>query len=123
MTPQDFARRMNQLTPEQIAKAMESLPTDALEFGVKFEALSHPAEPEMYYIQHRGFCGDSLMWWRIGRCGYTPDLNQALKVSPEEAEDICRSRPQEDTMRLASMVDGAAQRHLNSESLPEGWKR
>ncbi len=38
---QDFATRMNNLTPEQIAQAMERLPTDALEWGVKFEALSH----------------------------------------------------------------------------------
>lgn len=32
---------MNDLTSEQIAQAMEKLSTDALEFAVKFEALSH----------------------------------------------------------------------------------
>ncbi len=37
---QDFATRMNSLTHEQIATAMESMPTEALEWGVKFEALS-----------------------------------------------------------------------------------
>lgn len=42
MTPQQFADRMNRLTPEEIAQAMESLPTDVLEFAVRFEALSHP---------------------------------------------------------------------------------
>ena len=41
MTLAEFARRMNALTPEQVAKAMESLPTDVLEFAVRFEALSH----------------------------------------------------------------------------------
>jgi hypothetical protein len=93
---------------------------------LKSENFMHvwPAEPEPeYYIQHRGFCGDCLLWWRIGRCGYTVDLNQALKVTEEEAANICRSRPNEDFMRLASMVDGASQRHVNSESLPEQWKR
>lgn len=44
MTAREFAYRMNNLTPEQIAKAMESLPTDALEWAVKFEALGHPPE-------------------------------------------------------------------------------
>lgn len=41
MTPIEFARAMNALTPEQIAKAMETLPTDVLEIAVKFEALAH----------------------------------------------------------------------------------
>jgi hypothetical protein len=34
---------INHATSEQIAQAMESLPTDALEFAVRFEALSHQA--------------------------------------------------------------------------------
>jgi len=35
---QEFAARMNS---EQVAQAMEGLPTDVLEWGVRFEALSH----------------------------------------------------------------------------------
>jgi hypothetical protein len=42
---QEFARRMNALTPEQIAGAMESLPTDVLEWAVKFEAMEHHEPP------------------------------------------------------------------------------
>jgi hypothetical protein len=45
MTPQEFANGMNHLTREQIAQAMEGLPTDALEWGVRFEALSHRSDP------------------------------------------------------------------------------
>lgn len=44
MILKEFADRLNRLTPEQIAEAMESLPTDALEWAVNFEALSHPPE-------------------------------------------------------------------------------
>jgi hypothetical protein len=44
MTPQQFADRMNRMTGEEIAQAMESLPTDALEWGVKFEALGNMPE-------------------------------------------------------------------------------
>jgi hypothetical protein len=42
MTPQeiaDMAERINRATPEQIAQAMERLPTDALEWAVRFEGL------------------------------------------------------------------------------------
>jgi hypothetical protein len=45
LTPHEFAERMNRMSPEQIARAMETLPTDALEWAVKFEALSHRAKP------------------------------------------------------------------------------
>lgn len=38
MTLREFADRMNRLTPEEIATAMERLPTDALEWAVRFEA-------------------------------------------------------------------------------------
>lgn len=41
MTPQEFADRMNRLTSEEVAQSMEKLPTDALEWAVKFEALQH----------------------------------------------------------------------------------
>ena len=41
MTPQEFADAMNNATPEQIAQAMETLPTDALEFAVQFELLAN----------------------------------------------------------------------------------
>jgi hypothetical protein len=41
MTVEEFASRINHATREEIAQAMEQLPTDALEWAVKFEALSH----------------------------------------------------------------------------------
>jgi hypothetical protein len=41
VTLQEFADAINRATPERIAQAMESVPTDALEFAVRFEALCH----------------------------------------------------------------------------------
>lgn len=38
---QEFVRRFNNASKEEIAQAMEKLPTDALEWAVKFEALAH----------------------------------------------------------------------------------
>ena len=39
MTPQELADRINNATPEEIATAMERLPTEYLEFAVRFEAM------------------------------------------------------------------------------------
>lgn len=39
MTPRERADALNNMTPEQVAEAMEPLPTDALGWGVSFEAL------------------------------------------------------------------------------------
>ena len=39
-----LAYRMNRLTPEEVAQVMEKLPTDALEWAVRFEALAHPVK-------------------------------------------------------------------------------
>lgn len=38
MIPQELAERMNRMTQEQVAAVMESLPTDVLEWAVRFEA-------------------------------------------------------------------------------------
>jgi hypothetical protein len=42
----EFAERMNRMAPEEIARAMESLPTDVLEWAVRFETLAQADEPE-----------------------------------------------------------------------------
>lgn len=44
MTPEEFAKAMNNLTQEQISQAIEKLPTDALEWAVRFEALGNDPE-------------------------------------------------------------------------------
>ncbi len=44
MNAREFATALNNLTPEQIAQAMEKLPTDALKWAVRFEALAATTE-------------------------------------------------------------------------------
>jgi hypothetical protein len=73
-------------------------------------------DKELYYIQNKGFCGDCLLWWRVGGKGYTVNLDHAWKVTKEKAYDLCRWRPEVDTAWPVSAVDQAAERHLNSES-------
>jgi hypothetical protein len=67
---------------------------------------------DLYYIQNTGYCGNCLKWWKPKGHGYTCDLNRAWKVTKEEAEKICRSRPEEDIPWLCSEVDTKAERHF-----------
>lgn len=73
---------------------------------------------ELYYIQNRGYCGNCVLWWRHDRCGYTVNLDEALKVPKEEAESICSDRPYMDHMWPADQVDAHAQRHASCEMPP-----
>lgn len=72
---------------------------------------------DLYYIQNRGYCGDCLLWWRANRCGYTMNLDEALKVEYKEARHICASRPHQDRPWLVSEIDALSERHVNSERL------
>jgi len=39
-----------------------------------------PEETEkLYYIRHKGFCGNSWFWWKPRGHGYTCNLDEALK--------------------------------------------
>jgi hypothetical protein len=68
----------------------------------------------LYYIQHTGFCGNCLLWWRDGGHGYTSDLDDAWKVGEEQAKSICRSRPSEDIAWPVDFVDDHSARHLSA---------
>jgi len=46
-----------------------------------------------FYIQRKGaYLGNALMWWKKNKRGFTPDLNQALKVDLEEAISIVKNK-------------------------------
>jgi hypothetical protein len=62
-------------------------------------------KPSGWYVQHKGYSGDCLIWWRKGRAGYTLDLDQAMVVSEEESKAICRSRPDEDIAWSKEFID------------------
>lgn len=57
MTPQEFADGMNNLTPEEIERAMASLPQHAKEWGQQFEALGQSAEDAP-----TAFCPPASFW-------------------------------------------------------------
>ena len=78
-----------------------------------------PVYTGMYYIQHVGFAGDDILFWKPEQCGYTVNLDAAGRYTKEEAESIVQMRPGHDFMFPCQAVDSIAQRHVNSESI--GW--
>lgn len=83
------------------------------------DALESPqasAEP-LYYIQNKGYSGNSLLFWRESGKGYTCNLDDAWRLPKAQAEAICRDRPNEDVMWPVAVIDKATERHCNSEKL------
>jgi hypothetical protein len=72
-------------------------------------------QEELFYIQNKGYCGNCLIWWRIGGHGYTCNLDEAWMVTREKAESICSDRPKQDIMWLAEIINGISVRHVTCE--------
>lgn len=71
----------------------------------------------LYYIQNKGYVGNSLVWWKKDGKGYTCNLNEAWKVPYDTAAEICQARPGEDFMRNVKQIDQIAQRHVDVQDL------
>lgn len=70
---------------------------------------------ELYYIWNSRYEGNSMVFWRVDGHGYTTNLDEAWKLSKQEAERICRCRPKQDIALSASAVDELSNRHLHCE--------
>ena len=77
--------------------------------------------PALYYIQHKGYCGNCLFWWKPDGSGYTCNLDEAWKVTLEKAKEICRDRPSYDKHRAVTMVDAWAVRHVMDQEGDFQW--
>ncbi len=73
--------------------------------------------PPLYYIQHRGFQGNCLIWWADGGHGYTCNLDEAWMLPLKKAKEVCRSRPAEDIPRAIDEVDKVAVRHVTQGAM------
>jgi len=70
-----------------------------------------------YYIQHKGYVGNCLIWWRLGSSGYTTEIREAQQYTEEEALMRCKDRPDQDFMWLVEDVEEAATLHVDSQHL------
>lgn len=75
-----------------------------------------PEPEELFYIQNKGFVGNSLRFWRPEGAGYTCDLDDAWKVTAEKANEITRVRRGEDVAISAKLLDSLASRQVNCEA-------
>lgn len=72
-------------------------------------------DADFYYVQNRGTCGNSIMWWAIGDHGYTCDLRCAKVWSRDEVKakqwrSIDKPWPKE-------IVDRLVQHHVDFQDL------
>ena len=85
---------------------------------------------QRYFIQDtRSFVGDSVVWWRPNRAGYTVNLDEAGEYEESEARSIERNRgtdkpiPVEVARCVASshvIADRLAKAMRTAERPPEG---
>lgn len=68
----------------------------------------------LYYIRHKGFCGNCWLWWAEGGHGYTSNLDKAWRVNAEKARELWKSREDEDTPYLVSYINELSERHMVS---------
>lgn len=81
-------------------------------------ALAHAAtraSTAAYYLQVRGYAGNSLLWWRRGSQGYTADIRQAEVFTHAAAFAQASMRPHQDFPWRKDYVDAHLQHHVNSE--------
>lgn len=72
-------------------------------------------EDDLYYLQTRGYVGNSLMWWKQGKHGYTCDIQQAHVWTKAEAFGQAKVRPTEDFPWPKDYIDAHLQHHVNSQ--------
>jgi len=72
----------------------------------------HPSSKDLFYLQTRGHTGNSLLWWREGRHGYTNDIKKAHVFTREEAFAQQRVRPTEDFPWRKDYIDARVQSHI-----------
>lgn len=70
---------------------------------------------ELYYLQVKGYCGNSLLWWKKDRHGYTCDIQQAHVFTREEAFGQHECRPTEDFPWRKDYIDARLQHHVNCD--------
>ena len=72
-----------------------------------------------YYIQrHISICGNCLLWWRKGGCGYTMNIDEAEVFNEDRARKLLsKDRGEKYTAWEKSIIDASAERHINTERL------
>lgn len=84
---------------------------------------SRTSNQQLYYMQVRGYSGNSLLWWKKGRHGYTEDIQQAHVFTHDEAMRQHKMRPTEDFPWRKEYIDAHVQLHVHVETISPGEGR
>lgn len=89
--------------------------------GGRCEAHDTPtaaAPPEqLYCIQDtRSFVGNSVVWWRVGGHGYTPDIDEAWILPEVDARRIEQNRSTDKAIPVEK-IEAAITRHVDAQRL------
>jgi len=74
-------------------------------------------ECKCYVLQNSGFSGDFIKFWREQGKGYTFNFTEAWRMTKEKAEELAKSRPNEDIPRKLKDCLAACQTVVNFELL------
>ena len=75
-----------------------------------------PTDEPLYYLQ-TGFSGNSLLWWREGKSGYTSDVQHAHVFTKAEAFGQAKTRPGVDLPWRKDYIDAHLEFHVNNEKV------
>lgn len=76
-----------------------------------------PTETDLYYLQVKGYSGNSLLWWRKGRHGYTTEVRNAEVFTKDDAFSQQKVRPTEDFPWRKDYIDAHVEHSVNSEKV------
>jgi hypothetical protein len=73
-------------------------------------------EDQLYYVQN-GFVGNCPLFWGLGNCGYTSDLDKAQKYTKEQIVKEFSNPREQDIIWLAAEVDSKVKRIVDHQYL------
>lgn len=68
-----------------------------------------------YYIQANGFVGNSMLWWKVGNCGYSTDIKEARIFTEAEAKQIVSSPHSDKKMWPKAYIDARISQHIDMQ--------
>lgn len=93
------------------------------ELEQEIEVLGAEGDAEAWVIQDVSSNSDERAWfWKRGRSGYTPNLDEAHRFTKGEAVRICAGREDCDKPWRLADIEGFARRYISVNQLPDRFK-
>lgn len=71
---------------------------------------------KLFYVQKEGtWAGNSMLWWKKGGAGYSPDIKEARMFSEAEAKKICDGFNTDKKMWPKKYIDERIEHHIDMQ--------